>query len=242
MKRFILASLLIAVLLGCSSNKVNRNLPVEKKMQIADDFYTREKYHKAIPYYTAVVLDRNSSFTAEAQMKLANCYFYQNKFMDARFEYEELIRLFKNYQDIDRAYFRIGICYYENSMNPHYTQEETYKAIDAFQTFIEKFPFSNLRLQAYEYIEKCNYKILQKKYYNGYAYYKLFDYSAALMYFEEVIAQQLTDEIDKMSLYYSGRIYLTRDDKDNAFKIIEKMKEKYPESKETLKLEEIWDS
>ncbi|MBN2460244.1 MAG: outer membrane protein assembly factor BamD [Candidatus Cloacimonetes bacterium] len=242
MKKILFILLVVFILLSCSSNKIDRNLPVAKKMQIANELYDTKKYHKAIPYYTDVVLERNSAFTAEAQMKLADCYFLQNKFLDARFEYEEMIRLFKNYEKIADAYFRIGVCYYEQSLNAHYTQEETYKAIDAFQTFLDKFPLSDKRQEAVDYIEKCQYKLLEKKLYNGYAYYKIYDYSAALMYFDEIIELKMTDKIDKMALYYSARIYLRRNDRQNVDLILEKMKNKYPESKEIIKIENMINS
>ncbi|MBN1326968.1 MAG: outer membrane protein assembly factor BamD [Candidatus Cloacimonetes bacterium] len=237
MRRFLpLFMTLILCFSACSRNRISKSMPVEEKMRIGNEYFAAEKYHKAIPYFTEVVLDRKAAFTAEAQMKLAECYFYQNKFMSARFEYEELIRLFKKYPQINEAYFKIGVCYYQESLSPHYTQEETILAMNAFQTFIEKFPLDDKKLEAYDYIQKCQYKLLEKTFYNGYAYYKLFDYSSALMYFDEITSQQLMDELDKKALYYSARIYLTRKDEENIEKVLTKMKNRYPESEETIEI------
>jgi len=166
MRKIVYLLTLVVIFTGCSSNKISKRIPVEEKMQKADELYDLGKYHKAIPYYTEVVLDRNSIFTAEAQMKLGNCFFNQNKFMEARFEYDELIRLFKNYPDIGDAYFRIGVCYFEESLKPHYTQEETKKSILAFNTFIDKFPFHEKKNEAYQYLDKCNSKLLEKTYFS----------------------------------------------------------------------------
>jgi outer membrane protein assembly factor BamD len=240
MKKILYLALLVLLFTACSSTKISKSIPVEEKMATADNFYQLEKYHKAIPYYTEVVLDRNSIYTAEAQMKLGNCYFNQNKFMEARFEYEELIRLFKNYPDIGEAYFRIGICYYEESLAPHYTQEETSKAILAFNTFIDKFPFHEKKTKAIEYLDKCNYKLIEKTYYNGYAYYKLSDYSSSLLYLEEVISENMTDELDKMALYLSGKIYCYRKDKGNALLVLDKLTQRYPEASETAIIEKLF--
>lgn len=241
MKKFIYPMILVLLFAACSSNKISKSMPAAEKMAIADQYFEQEKYHKAIPYYTEVVLDRNSIYTAEAQMKLGNCYFEQEKYMEARFEYQELIRLFKNYPEIGKAYFRIGVCYFEESLNPHYTQEETNKAILAFNTFLDKFPFHEKKDKALEYLDKCNYKLLEKTYYNGYAYYKLSDYSSALLYLEEITSLNMTDELDKMALYYSGKIYCYRKDKGNALLVLDKMKQRYPEADETAVIERLFE-
>ncbi len=239
MKKILIAIIVIITLFGCSKNKLTQQMPIERKMEIGNEYMELGKYHKAIPYFTDVAFERNSKYTAEAQMKLGDCYFFQNKFIDARFEYEELIRLFHDYKDINMAYFQIGVCHYNESRPAHYTQEETERAITAFETFIEKFPFDEMKKDAIEYIQKCHYKLLEKKYYNGYAYYKMFDYSAALMYFDEIAELGNIDELDKMSLYYSARIYITRKDKENAVSTAGRLTVRYPGSEETEKINQF---
>ena len=235
-KKTLFLIIVLLILLGCSSNKISKTMPVEKKMKIANELFEKEKYNKAITYYTEVVFERNSVYTPIAQMKLADCYFNQNKFTEARFEYQELIRLFSDYEDIGRAYLQLGICYFNETQSPHYTQEETYKAISAFETFIEKFPFDILKKDAIDYIQQCRYKLLTKSYYNGLAYYKLFDYSAALMYFDEIIELGNINEPDRMSLYYATKIYLARDDLEKAKLTGQKLISRYPQTKEAEKI------
>ena len=237
MKHILRLSLLVVLVLSaCSKNKVLQGMPVEKKMQKGESYYEKGKYNVAKEYYSSIIYDRNSVYTSKAQMKLADCYYHMNKFIDARFEYEELIRLFPDYQEISRAYYMIGLCYYEESLPAHYTQEETLNAITAFETFIEKFPYDELVKKSKDYLQKCRYRLLEKKYWNGYSYFKIYDYSAALLYFNEVLEVNLTDQIDKMSLFYSAKIYIKRENWNLAEEVYKKLKEKYPESKETYKL------
>lgn len=239
MKRFFLAVLIIVTFSGCAKNKLEKTLPAEKIMQLADDYFVRNKYHKAIPLYTEIVFDRKSSYTSTAQIRLADCYFYQNKFTEARFEYQEFIRLFYDAKMVNHAYFQIGLCYYEESLNPHYTQDETINAIRAFETFIEKFPFDEKKTEAINYIQKCHHKLLLKKFYNGYTYYKMSDYSAALMYFDEITQLGNINEVDRKALYYSARIYIVRQDIENALRMIDRLNQRYPESKETGRINRL---
>jgi len=83
-KKTLFLIMVLLILLGCSSNKISKTMPVEKKMKIANELFEKEKYNKAITYYTEVVFERNSVYTPIAQMKLADCYFNQNKFTEAR--------------------------------------------------------------------------------------------------------------------------------------------------------------
>ncbi|MDO9578671.1 MAG: outer membrane protein assembly factor BamD [Candidatus Cloacimonadales bacterium] len=239
MKKILIVVLIAIVLGACSSNKINKQMPVAKKMEIAEEFFAKKKYHKAIPYYTDVAFERNSTYTSEAQLKLADCYFFQNKFTEARFEYEELIRLFRDAKNINRAYFQVGICYWEDSLSPHYTQEDTRSAIHAFETFLEKFPFDERKQEAIDYLQKCHKKLIKKKYYNGYAYFKMHDYPAAFMYFNEIIELENLNDVDKMSLYYEARMYIVRMDKNNSENITEKLNVRYPDSKETIKINKL---
>jgi len=235
-KKTLFLIIVLLVIFGCSSNKISKTMPVEKKMEIANDLFEKEKYNKAIQYYTEVVFERNSVYTPTAQMKLADCYFNQNKFTEARFEYEELIRLFSDYKDIGRAYFQLGVCFFNETLSPHYTQNETYRAISAFETYIEKFPFDAQKKDALDYIQQCRYKLLMKTYYNGYAYYKLFDYSAALMYFDEIMELGNNNDPDRMSRYYATLIYLERDDFDKAKLTGNKLINRYPQTEEAEKI------
>lgn len=236
LKKLLYLAFITLVLSSCSQNKIAKNQSVEQKMQIANDYFNNGKYRKAIAYYEDITYERNSPLVSEAQMKLAESYFNQAKYLEARLEFQEIIRLYRNYDRINEAYYKIGICYFESSLNADYTQEETELSIDAFNTFLQKFPFDDYRSSAYEYLEKCNYKLLKKKYHNGYAYYKMSDYSAALYYFDEIIETNLKDEIDLNSLYFSAKIYLFRKDNLNAEIVYSKMQRKYPNDKKTIKI------
>jgi len=227
------------LLFGCNANKLTKDMSVERKMEIGDKYFQKGKHNKAIPFYTDVVFERNSIYTAEAQIKLADCYFHLNKFMEARFEYEEVIRLFPDYENVNKAFFQTAVCYFEESLPSNYTQEETKKAIISFEIFIEKFPFDEKKKEAFEYIQKCHYSLLEKKYNNGYVYFKMYDYSAALIYFDEIIELGNINEIDKLSLYYSIKIFQKRENLKKVAEFTAKLINKYPDSKEAEKLTDI---
>ena len=230
------AVLTLLILAGCSANKGLNTIPASVKWDKAEAYYNKKKYEKAIPIYEQLVLERSSVYTADAQFKLAESYFNCKKYVEAVTEYQLLLNLFPDYKDISSAKFMIGVAYYKQGLSPHYTQDETNKAIDAFQVFIDKYPGDKRRSDAYDYIQKCQKKLLEKKYLAGYIYYKIDDYSSALLYFDEIITLNNKDELELKSLYYSGNIYYERKEHDKLFEVQERLREDFPESKELQKI------
>jgi len=232
----LLLILFTITLFACSANK-NLSLNSSKEnWDKAENFYSKKKYAKAAPLYEQIILERNSIYTAESQLKLAECYFKLERFSDAVFEYQELIRLFPDNKNVNTAQFMIGVAYFEQSLSPHYSQYETDKAIDAFQTFIDKYPWDQRRSEAYDYIQKCHQKKIQKNYLAGYIYYKIDDYSSALLYFDEIVNLGNKDEVELNSLYYSALIHYDRKDLEKLSATLEKMREDFPNAKELSKI------
>ncbi len=229
---FIAATILFT---GCSSVKL-AEMPVEERFNIANDYYENEKYRKAIEYYETIVFDRNSVYTSEAQFKLALCYFNRKNYIDARFNFEQLIKQFPENSKVADAHFYIGECYFYESPKSHYTQEETLQAIEAFEVFLDKFPADLKRVEALNFIKLCQKKLAEKKYFNGYLYYRIKDYSSSLMYLNEVIEADYKNEFDLKARYYCSKIWLNRKQPEKAQPYYKTMQLKYPDSRETRKL------
>lgn len=226
--------LLLLILAGCAHNKTE--ITLDSKMTQANDLFGRRKYAKAALLYDDVSFERKSSNAPIALMRLAECYYKMHKFTDARLKYILMTTSYPDYVDIDTAYFRIGVCYYEESQAAQYDQTETAQSIDAFRIFIDKFPASENYLKAIDYIRKAQYKLIQKKYYNGYIYYKMKDYSSALMYFKDIINLSNQDILDRKSLYYAIKISLIHKNSSDAESFWQRLNLRYPESKEVRKL------
>lgn len=237
MKRLLYFTLLLVILAGCSMNDARKGMTLEEKMTMADSFYAKKKYARAIQLYQNIVFEKQSAFTATAQMKIGDANYEMNKFVDARLAYEELIRMYPDFRDVKWAYYRVGVCFWEESLAAQYTQEETKKCIDALSVFLERYPSDELRQDALNYIQKAQYKLLEKHYYNGYIYYKMQDYSGALMYLKEIIDLGNVNHVDKMSLYYASLCYLKQSNWSEAKSTLQKMQTRYPDSKETKRIQ-----
>lgn len=226
--------LLLLIMFGCAHNKVE--LSLENKLAKANDLFAKKKYARAAELYDTISFEKKSASSAVALMRLADCYFLMNKFTDARLKYTQMTTSYPDFPDIETAYFKIGVCYYEESLPPQYDQTETIQSIEAFRLFADKFPNSAKFSEAIDYIRKAQTKLLEKKYYNGYIYYKMKDYSSALMYFTELTDLGNNDELDRKSLYYTVKIHIIQKNHIAANDAWDKLKTKYAGSKETKRL------
>jgi outer membrane protein assembly factor BamD len=168
-------------------------------------------------------------------MKLADCYFEDKNYLDARLEYEQMIKLFPDNQNIADAYYRIGICYFEESLPSHYTQEETNAAIKSLNVFLDKFPQDSRKDTAIKTIQDCQYKLLEKTYENGRIYFKMSDYSGALLYLEEIMDLGNDNVLDRNSHLIAGQIYFKWNEWDKSKAHFADVIQRYPESKEAKK-------
>ncbi|HNX37915.1 MAG TPA: outer membrane protein assembly factor BamD [Candidatus Cloacimonadota bacterium] len=235
MKRsLIIVTLIIMGLTACSRNVVYKD--VTDKVAAADSLFNAKKYARAAVLYDEVSFERKSGQTAYALMRLADSYFAVNRFTDARQRYEQFTKTFPQHTDVNRAMYQIAVCYYEESLPAQYDQTLTLNCIDAFRNFVLKYPSDPMYSQAVEYVRKAQFKLIQKKYLNGYIYYMMKDYSSALMYFSEVTELGNTDELDRLSHYYSGKILREQKNIDGAKLHLLALQDKYPDSKETRKL------
>ena len=226
--------LLAFILFGCASNKVELNL--DNKVAKANELFAKKKYSRAILLYDDISFEKKSSSSTMALMRVADCNFEMHKFTDARLKYTQMTTSYPDYPDIETAYFRIGVCYFEESLPPQYDQTETNQSIEAFRIFVDKFPNSTLFDQAVDYIRKAQNKLIEKTYYNGYIYYKMKDYSSALMYFAKITDLGNQDELDRKSLYYSIKIHIAQKNSDEANTAWQRLRSNYPNSKEVKKL------
>jgi outer membrane protein assembly factor BamD len=236
LKRF--AWLLPLILLAaCAPNKIE--LTADNKMAKADALFAQKKYARAAVLYDDITFERKSAQSAIALMKLAECYYKINKFTDARLKYTQMTNSYPDFADIETAYFRIGACYFEESLDAQYDQTETGQCIESFRLFVDKFPSSPRFTEAVDYIRKAQVKLIEKKYYNGFIYFRMHDYSSALMYFKEIIDLGNTDKLDRKSLYYAARISIYHKNQEAVNEYLQKLRERYPDSKELKKLQRL---
>jgi len=228
--------IIVVLLLATSCAKRQGFSTTEQRLQKANELYSNRKFARAAELYGDIYFERASASTAFALMRQGDSYFAINKFTDARLAYQEFTDVFPNHPDVATAHFKIGVCFFEESLPPQYDQTETLHAIDAFRKFVERFPNDPRYQEAIEYVRKAQYKLIEKKFLTGYIHYKMKDYSGALMYFQEITDLGNSDRLDRESWYYTTLLYRRQKLHDEARLSYEQLKQRYPGSRESRKL------
>ena len=231
-------TLFCLLLLSCSIESKIQKMSMSQRIEIGDEFYDNQKYSKAIPYYSNVVFEKKSSRTSEIQHRLGNCYKHKKDYESAVSTYEDLLNFFPDYAKKEDVLFLLGESYYQMSGSAHYTQDETYRAIDVFKLLLANYPNSKYGKKVEEYLAELDYKLIEKKYYNGYIYFKIYDYPASLLYLQEVIDKHTGDELELKSLYYCSLIYLEQGDMEKVDETYSQLLKIFPDAKQTQIIKE----
>jgi outer membrane protein assembly factor BamD len=231
-RTLILAILLVTALeLGCHSSNVVENLSAEDRYTLAKAKFDDENYLDAIEDFRVITLQYPGSRVADsAQFFLAQSYFHRGQFILAASEYETLVRSMSVSPLVPEARYEIGMCYYELSPNSDLDQKYTYKALDAFQSFIEYHPTNALVPQAEQKIRELNTKLAGKEYNSGKIYMKMEYYGAAERQFQFVLEKYHDTDYAPPALIGEVEALIARKKYSEAKKEIDKFFVRYPSS------------
>jgi outer membrane protein assembly factor BamD len=231
-KALISAIILVTVLeFGCHSSNVVETLSAEDRYAVAKTKFDDGNYLDAIEDFRVITLQYPGSRVADsAQFFLAQSYFHRDQFILAASEYETLVRSMSVSPLVPDARYQIGMCYYELSPSSDLDQQYTYKALDAFQSFIEYHPTNALVPQAEEKIRGLNTKLARKEYDSGKIYMKMEYYVAAERQFQFVLEKYHDTDYAPPALIGEVEALIARKKYSEAKKEIDKFFVRYPSS------------
>jgi len=181
-KHLLILSFILVILgsAGCKSRfeKLRLSNDVSKKYQEGIRLYNKKDYAKALILFEGLA----QKYRGTAEAEDLNYYYaftlYRLKdYTTARYKFKEFADTYPASKNAEECRYMGAYCYYLDS--PKYTldQENTYKAIDALQLFINLYPKSDRAAQAAQYIANLRDKLEVKAFENAKLYYVLGGYS-----------------------------------------------------------------
>jgi outer membrane protein assembly factor BamD len=177
---FILSFTVIALsIAGCKSRfeKIRLSNDVAKKYQEAIKLYNKKDYSKALILFE----DLSQKYRGRTEAEDLNYYYaytlYRLKdYTTARYQFKYFADTYPTSKNAEECRYMGAYCYFQDSPEFTLDQENTYKAIDAMQLFINLYPKSERVTQASQYITELRTKLELKAYTNARLYYDLGGY------------------------------------------------------------------
>lgn len=185
----LLGGLLIVLLLAfgsCKSKfeKLKASNDNAKKYREAIRLYNKRDYSKALELFDGLVQRYRGQEQAE---DLYYYYAYTNyklkDYTSARYHFQTFADTYPSSSRAEECRFMSAYCYYLDSPIFSLDQENTQKAIEKLQLFINLYPKSERVAEASKLIQTLRDKLEEKSYANSKLYLTIGDYQAAVISF-----------------------------------------------------------
>lgn len=195
-KRIWVLSLGVAVILGLGSCKsrferLRASNNIQMKYTEAVKYYEASKYTKASILFTDLLNRYRASAEAEDLNYYAAYTSYRMKdYIAARYHFKNFAQNYPNSQRAEECRFMAAYCFYLDSPRSNLDQENTYKAIDELQLFVNLYPNSDRAEEAGDLIQSLRDKLEKKAFDNAKLYYDMGlpdDYRAAVIALEDIL-------------------------------------------------------
>ncbi|MFH0992309.1 MAG: outer membrane protein assembly factor BamD [bacterium] len=225
---------------GCSSSQEVAQLTVEKRFEAAVKIFTNGDFREAYEEFKIITLQfQGSSLADDAQYYMGECQASREDWLLAAYEYETLVRSLPTSEFVARARYKIALCYYKRSPKSVLDQNDTKKAIDEFQSFIEYHPSDSLVKDAENKIKELVNKLAKKEFESGVIYMRMQYYKSAINSFDYVLEKYYDTQYADQAQLKKAEALLLRQRAAEAKKEIEKFFLKYPSSSLTVEGEKL---
>ncbi|AYL97364.1 outer membrane protein assembly factor BamD [Mucilaginibacter celer] len=243
----LLASVLAIVIItlgSCKSKyeKLRASNDYAKKYQEAIKYYNKKDYNKALGLFEVLVERYRGREGAEDLFYYyAFTYYKQKDYTSARYHFKTFADTYPSSPRAEECRFFSAYCYYLDSPIFSLDQDNTLKAIDALQLFINLYPKSDRVAEASKLIQNLRDKLETKAYANAKLYLTISDYQSAVIAFNNALRDypdtKYGEEMEYLIVkaqyeYASHSLEIKQEDRFNqAIAYADQFAEKYPNSK-----------
>lgn len=204
MKKFLYIFVLLTVLSSCSEyHKALKSEDIATKFKMGEDLFKEGKYSKANKLFAQIVPSYRGKPQAEKLMYLYSLSFYEMKdYYLAGYQCERFASSYPNSEKIEEVSFTGAKSYY--MLSPVYTkdQEDTTKAIEKLQEFINLFPVSSYSAEANTLVKELDFKLENKAFGIAKQYNHISDYDASIKSFDNFIFDFPGSTLFEDALFY----------------------------------------
>ncbi|MBK7383164.1 MAG: outer membrane protein assembly factor BamD [Flavobacteriales bacterium] len=174
---------------ACSEfNRALKSDSLEYKMAVAEKYYDKGSYDRAIPLLEELIMLKRGTAASERINYLhAKAHFLMKDYVMAAYYLENYARTFPTAQYTEECTFLNAYCYYKNSPAYELDQADTRTAIDQLQLFMVRYPTTILKDSCNTLIERLRIKLEVKSYHAAEQYFHMRNFQGASMAFKDFL-------------------------------------------------------
>lgn len=194
----------IALLASCSGyEKLVKSNDFDAKYEAAVKYYNSNNYTKAIQLFENLILHYHGKENAE------NIAWYYSKsllaekdYYSAGYQFNNFFKRFPYSEHAEEALYLAADCKYHESPDYFLDQRLTKEAIDAYESFVDRFPTSVHIPEINANLDELRKKLMKKDYENAYGYYLTQNYNAAYISLQTFLNNYPDTEYKEMAMIY----------------------------------------
>ena len=225
--KYLCLVLLIVPLYSCSKDKINTSVIKEndlesqvleaykeglKSLKEGDAIFASKKFNEAETLFP------QSKWAPRSSLMAAYSYYSQDYYEDSILELKRFIKIYPFHENIDYAYYLLGLCWYEQIIDEKKDLQTIIKAKEKFSFLIKQFPNTEYALDAEFKIDLINDTLAAKEMYVGRYYFDQKKWIPAINRFRIIIDDYETTIYTEEALHRLVEVYYTIGLKNEAKK------------------------
>lgn len=205
MKKYIAITAVSLLAFSCNKlhNDAMKSADKEFILNTANEFYAQKKWSKAIALYDRLPnLVAGTEDAPDVVFRSAYANYYDKNYKLAGHQFRNFANTFTRDTRREEAAYMSAICYYEDSVEYNLDQSSTENAINQLQDFLTQYPNSEKAKDINAKIEELSYKLEFKYYEHARQYFRIADYKAAVVAFENLLEDYPSTKLRVKSLDY----------------------------------------
>lgn len=257
MRKFLLLILIpvtafLLILPACKSRyeKIRTSTDVSLKYKTATYYFNKRDFTRALPLLEDLATSMRGSDKAEdASYFYAYCEYYLKDFAIARNLFQTFAEQFPNSLRAEEARFMAAKCSMQESPVFSLDQENTVKAIDALQLFINLYPHSTRIAECNKMMDILRGKLEAKSFENAKLYYTIGEFKPAVIalrnsqrdFPDSKFREETEFLIIKCNYLYAGGSIIARQEEryNETIQSFQSFKENFPKSIHLKEAEKI---
>ncbi|MGB4930798.1 MAG: outer membrane protein assembly factor BamD [Chitinophagales bacterium] len=240
------------VFTGCQYDKLMKSDDFDAKYVKAKEYYSEGDYAKALPLLDQLLTVKvGTPDEKEIRYYMAQCYYGQGDYFSSASLFKQVFNIFPFSAEAEESLFMSAKSMYDASPRYQLDQTYSYKAIEAFQYFIDVYPKSALVTDANKYMDELRDKLEAKLIASAELYYNTEHYQAAAVTYANVLldfpdtkdAEDISFKIINSWFSYAGQSIVCRKEEryDLAIKAYNDYIRAYPASSRADQAKSLYD-